>query len=204
MWRIFNFSSFITLQGILTQICIFLDVIIKNHQKSSYFIKMYNMVCVICIQFSHSVMSDFLRPLGLQHTRPPCPSPTPGAYSNSCPLSQWCHPNISSSVVPFSSHLQSFPASGSLPVSQFFASGSQIIGVPTSASVFPSLPNSNLKKAGKTTRPFRYDLNQIPYDYTVEVICIGLAKKFVWVFPCNCVEKKRMNFWPTQYFLYQL
>ena len=77
------------------------------------------------IQFSHSVMSDSLWPHGLQHTRPPCPSPTPRAYSNSHPSSRWCHPTISSSVVPFSSCLQSFPASGSFPVSQFFASGSQ-------------------------------------------------------------------------------
>ena len=74
-------------------------------------------------QFSHSVLSDSLRPHGPQHTRPPCPSPTPGAYSNSCPSSRWCHPTISSSVVPFSSHLQSFPASGSFQMSQFFASG---------------------------------------------------------------------------------
>ena len=64
------------------------------------------------VLFSHSVTSNSLRPHGLQHTRPPCPSPTPGAYSNSCPLNQWCHPTISSSVVPFSSHLQSFPPSG--------------------------------------------------------------------------------------------
>ena len=70
-------------------------------------------------------MSDSLWPHGLHHTRLPCPSPTPGACSNSHPLSQWCHPTISSSVVPFSSHLQSFPASGSSPVSQFFASGGQ-------------------------------------------------------------------------------
>ena len=74
---------------------------------------------------------------GPQHTRPPCPSPTPGVYSNSCPLSQWCHPTISSSVVPFSSRLQSFPASGSLPMSQFFASGGQSIGVSASTSVLP-------------------------------------------------------------------
>ena len=73
------------------------------------------------VQFSHSVVSDSLRPHGLQH-RPPCPSPTPGAYSNSCPLSGWCHPTISSSVIPISSHLQSFPASGSFPMSQFFTS----------------------------------------------------------------------------------
>ena len=74
----------------------------------------------VSVQFSPSVMSNSLQPHGLQHTRLPCSSPTPGAYSNSCPSSRWCHPTISSSVVPFSSHLQSFPASGSSPLSQFF------------------------------------------------------------------------------------
>ena len=88
------------------------------------------------VQFTHSVVSDSSRPRGLQHARLPCPSPTPGACSNSCPLSQWCHPTISSSVVPFSSCLQSFPASGSFPVSQFFISGGQSIGVSASTSVF--------------------------------------------------------------------
>ena len=88
-------------------------------------------------QFSGSVVSDSLRPHGLQHARPSCPSPTPRAYSNSCPLSQWCHPTISSSVIPFFSHLQSFPASGSFPMSQFLASGGQSIGVSASASVLP-------------------------------------------------------------------
>ena len=73
-------------------------------------------------QFSHSVMSNSLRPHGLQHTSLPCPSPTPRVYSNSCPSHQWCHPTISSSVVPFSSHLQSFPTSGSFQMSQFFES----------------------------------------------------------------------------------
>ena len=87
------------------------------------------------VPFSHSVMSDSLRPHGLQHARLSCPSPTPGAYSNS--LSGWCHPTISSSVIPFSSHLQCFPASGSFPMSQFFASGGQSIGAPASASVLP-------------------------------------------------------------------
>ena len=82
-------------------------------------------------------MSDSLQPHGLQHARLSCPSTITGAYSNSCPLSQWCHPTISSSVVPFSSHLQSFPASESFPKSQFFASGSQSIGVSASASVLP-------------------------------------------------------------------
>ena len=82
-------------------------------------------------------MSDSLWPHWLQYTRPPCPSPTPGAYSNSCLSSPWSHPTISSSVVPFSSCLQSFPASGSFQMSQFFASGSQSIGVSASASVLP-------------------------------------------------------------------
>ena len=89
------------------------------------------------VQFSRSVVSDFLRPHGLQHARPPCPSSTPRAYFNSCPLSQWCHPTISSFVVPFSSRLQSFPASGSSQMSQFFTSGGQSIGVSASASVLP-------------------------------------------------------------------
>ena len=89
------------------------------------------------VQFSRSVVSDSLRPHGLQHARLPCPSPTPGAYSNSCLLSRWCHPTISSSVVPFSSRLQSFSASGSFPMSQFFTSGGQSTGVLASASVLP-------------------------------------------------------------------
>ena len=89
------------------------------------------------IQFSRWVVSDSLQPHGRQHTRPPCPSPTPRVYSNSSPLSLWCHPTISSSVVPFSSHLQSFPASGSFQISQLFTSGDQSIGVSASTSVLP-------------------------------------------------------------------
>ena len=89
----------------------------------------------IKVQFSRSVMSNSLRSHGLQHARLPCPSPTPGACSNSCPLSRWCHPTISSSVVPFSSCLQSFPASGSFQRSQLFTSGGQSTGVSASASV---------------------------------------------------------------------
>ena len=87
--------------------------------------------------FSCSVMSDSLWPHELQHPRPPCPSPTPGVYSDSCPSSQWCHPAISSSVVPFSSCPQSLPASGSFPMSQLFAWGGQSIKVSASASVLP-------------------------------------------------------------------
>ena len=82
-------------------------------------------------------MSDSLRPPESQHARPPCPSPTPGVYSNPCPSSWWCHPTISSSVVPFSSCSQSLPASGLFPVSQLFSWGGQSIGVPASASVHP-------------------------------------------------------------------
>ena len=89
------------------------------------------------VQFSRSVVSDSLQPHGLQHTRPPCPSPTPRVYSNSCPSSRWYHPTISSSVIPFSSCLQSFPASQSFSMSQFFASGGQSIGASASASVLP-------------------------------------------------------------------
>ena len=89
----------------------------------------------LSVQFNCSVVSDSLWPRGLQHTRLPCPSPTPRVYSNSCPLSWWCHPTISSSVIPFSSCPQSFPGSGSFQMSQLFASGGQSIGVSASTSV---------------------------------------------------------------------
>ena len=88
-------------------------------------------------QFSHSGVPDSLRPHGSQHARPPCPSPMPRIYSNSCSLSRWCHPAISSSVVPFSSCLQSLPASGSFPMSQLFTWGGQSIGVSALAAVLP-------------------------------------------------------------------
>ena len=93
-------------------------------------------------QFSHSVVSNSLQPHGLQDARLPCPLPTPGACSNSCPLNQWCHPTISSFVVPFSSCLQSFPTSGSFPVSQFFTSCGQNIGA--SAKTLRQGPTSNV------------------------------------------------------------
>ena len=94
-------------------------------------------VAVSSIQFSQSVMSNSLWPHGLQHTRLPCPSPSPRACSNPCPLSQWYHPMTSSSVAHFISCLQSFPASGSFPMSQFFTSGGQSIGASAPASVLP-------------------------------------------------------------------
>ena len=92
---------------------------------------------ILFLWFSHSVMSNSLWPHELQHTMVPYPSPSPGAYSNSCPLSQWWHPTISSPVIPFSSCPQSFPASGFFPVSQLFASGGQSIGASIPASVLP-------------------------------------------------------------------
>ena len=95
----------------------------------------WNFLLFSSVQFSHSVESNFLQPHGLQCARHPCLSPTPGVDSNSCPLSRWCHPTISCSVIPFSSCLKSFPASGYFPVSQFFPSGGQRIGVSASASV---------------------------------------------------------------------
>ena len=97
----------------------------------------YYFISLSSDQFSCSVVSNSVWPHGLQHTRPPCPSLTAGVYSNSYPSSQWCHPTISSSVVSFSSHLQSFPASGSFQMSQFFASGGQNIGVSASTSILP-------------------------------------------------------------------
>ena len=93
--------------------------------------------CFSSVQFSRSVVSDSLRPYESQHTRPPCPSPTPRVYSNSCPSSWRCHPAISSSVVPFYSYPQSLPASGSFPMRQLFTSGGQNIGFSASASVLP-------------------------------------------------------------------
>ena len=99
----------------------------------------YSFVFSLCfsVQFSHSFVSDSLQPHRTQHGRLPCPSPTPRVYPNSCPLNQWCHPTISSSVVPFSSHSQFFPASESFQMSQLFASGGQRIGVSASTSVLP-------------------------------------------------------------------
>ena len=101
------------------------------------------------VQFSHSVVSNSFQPHEPQHTRPPCPSPTPRIYPNSCPLSRWCHIIISSFVVPFSSCLQSFPTSGSFQTSRLFASGGQKIGVSASASVL-SMNTQDLSLLGRT------------------------------------------------------
>ena len=105
---------------------------VKRHILKMFTITNYS------VQFSRSVVSDSLRPCGLQHVRPPCPPPTPGVYSNSCALTRWCHPTISSSVIPFSSRFQSFPESGTIQMSQLFATGGQSIGVSASTSVLPN------------------------------------------------------------------
>ena len=129
------------------------------------------------VQFSRLVMSNTLWPHGLQHTRPPCSSPTPGVYPNSCPSSRWCHPTISSSVVPFSSCLQSFPASGSFPISQFFASGDQSIRASNSASVLP-MNTQDLSPLGWTGWIFLQ------------------SKELSWVFSNTAVQKHQ--FFGTQ------
>ena len=99
-------------------------------------------------QFTHSVVSNSLRPHEPQHARPPCPSPTPRVHQNPCPLFQWCHPTILSSVIPFSSCSQSFPASGSFQLSHLFASGGQNIGVSASTSVLPVKLRTDFLKDG--------------------------------------------------------
>ena len=107
------------------------------------------------VQFSYSVMSDSLQPHEPQHARPPCPSPTPRVYPNSCLLSQWCHPTISSSLVPFSSCPQSFPASGSFQMSQLFASGGQSIRVLVLTSVLP-VNTQKHKENTQNTKKIKY------------------------------------------------
>ena len=118
----------VLLMGIVNATCAYSQMLLNS----------FHCVCVFYIQFSSvAQLCPTLRPHGLQHARPPCSSPTPGVYSNSCPFLWWCHPTISSSAVPFFSHLQSFPALGSFQVSLFFASGGQSIRISASASVLP-------------------------------------------------------------------
>ena len=108
---------------------------------------------ITSVQLGGSVMSDSLQPHEPQQTRPPCPSPTPGVYANSCPLNWWCHPTISSSAMPFSSCLQSFPASVSFQMSQLFAWGGQSIGVSASTSVLQWTPRTDLLENGLVGSP---------------------------------------------------
>ena len=111
---------------------------INRWKDKDFVVHIHNVIYIFSsVQFSRSVVSNSLRPHELQHARPPCPSPIPRVYSNSCPSSRWCHPAISSSVIPFSSCPQSLPASGSFPKSQLFAWGGQSIGVSAAVSVLP-------------------------------------------------------------------
>ena len=145
-----------------------------------------NMSKIICIivQFSHSVMSNSLWPHGLHHARLPCPSPIPGVYSNSCPSSWWCHPTITSSIVPFSSHLQFFPASGSFQMSQFLASGGQNTGVSASASFLPM----NIEA-------------WFPFGWTgwISLQFMGLSRVF-----SNTHSSKASILWHSAFFIVQL
>ena len=140
-------------------------------------------------------MSDSLRPHESQHARPPCPSPTPGVYSNSCPSSQWCHPAISSSVVPFSSCPQSLPASGSFPVSQLFASDGQIIGVSASASVLPmntqdwsplgwtcwiSLQSKGLSRVFSNTKFKSINSSALSFLHSGELYFLHCFQRYTW------------------------
>ena len=119
-------------------LCIVLGIdLYRNRYKMENIDHIKNEWSQVWHQFSCPVVSNSLQPHGLQHTRPPCPSSAPRIYSDSCPLSWWCHPTISSSVVPFSSCSEYFPASGSFPMIQLFAWGGQSIGVSVSASVLP-------------------------------------------------------------------
>ena len=142
-------------------------------------------------QFSRSVLSDSLQPHEQQHARPPCPLPAPGVYPNWCPLIRWCHPAISSSVVPFSSCPQSLPASGSFPMSQLFTWRGQSFGVSASASVLP-MNTQDWSPLGWTGW---ISLNKI-LTVIISVILpntIGLAKNFIWIFR-NILQKNLIFF----------
>ena len=130
-------SLSITISRSLFKLMSIKSVMPSNHLIPCFPILYPSLKIFSSVQFSRSVVSNCLQPRGLQHARLPCPSPTPRAYSNSCPSSRGCHPTISSPVIPFSSCLQYFPASGTFPMTQFFTSGGQRIGVSASASVLP-------------------------------------------------------------------
>ena len=136
------------------------------------------------VQFSCSIVSDSLRPHELQHSRPPCLSPTPRVYPDSCALSRWCHPTISSFVVAFSSCPQSFPASGSFQMSQFFSSGGQSIGVSASTSVLPM--NTQ-------------DWSPLGWTGWISLQSEGLSRVF-----SNTTVQKHQVFWHSAFFIVQL
>ena len=147
------------------------------------------------VQFNHSVVSDFFWPHGLQPTRLPCPSPTPGVYSNSCPSSRWYHPTISFPVIPFSFCLQSFPSSGSFLISQFFASGGLSIGDSASASVLPMNIQDwfHLRWTGLTLQS--KELSRVFPNTTVQKHQFFGAQPYLWFNSHNCawlVEKPKL------------
>ena len=147
--------------------------VIYQHPSTGYLIS--------SVQFSRSVVSDSLWPHEPQHARPPCPSPTPGVHPNPCPLSWWCHPTISSSVLPFSSCPQSFPASGSFQTSHLFASGGQSIGVSASTSV-PPMKTQDWSPLGWTS--------WVLYrNQKTNVTWLKLFLPYAAIF-CNCVSHK--------------
>ena len=140
-------------------------------------------------QFSRSVVSGSLRPHEPQHARPPCPSPTPGVHPNPCLLSQWCHPTISSSVVPFSSCLQSFPASGSFQMSQLFASGGQRTGVSASTSVLPMNTQDWFPVRWTVNISNNYDLSRCCLHFKISIIHFKLSEMLEYPFnnPKSCI-----------------
>ena len=144
------------------------------------------------VQFSHSVVSNSLWPHGLQHARPPCPSPTPGVYPNSCSLSRWCHLTISSSVAPFSSCLQSFTSSGSFQMSELFAWGGQSLGVSASISVLPM---------NTQDWSFRMDwLDLLAVQGTLKSLLQHHSSKAL-IFPCSAfftVQLLNIHTWPLE------
>ena len=154
------------------------------------------------VQFNHSVVSDSLRPQGLQHARPPCPSPTPGVYPNSCPLSRWCHQTISSSVAPFS-HLQSFPTSGSFQMSQLFLSGAKVLEFQLWACFFVLFCFCLFKFAQQIlilqkSRRTKYLKDTLPHQRSE--VCLPMT--YVWAAYSNCFLKsitlkgvKRITSW---------
>ena len=139
------------------------------------------------VQFSHSVVSDSLRPHESQHARPPCPSPTPRVHSDSRPLSQWCHPAISSSVVPFSSCPQSFSVSGSFIVDQLFASGGQSIGASALALVLPHTLTHTLK----TRRILIQIVRMIFLGYRIQSAFYSVLYEFLY----SLIKDKTFSFW---------
>ena len=150
------------------------------------------------VQFSRSVMSDSSQPHEPQPARPPCPSPTPGVYTNSCPLSRWCHPTISSSVVPFSSRLQSFPASGSFQMSQFFTLGGQIIGLSASASVLPmNIFRTDFLEDGLVGPPCSPRDTQEPYPAPQFKSINSLALSFLYSPTLTFKLSQLFLFWST-------